>query len=66
MMQMQSYIEMKEKVLSRHSDLRVQELLNALNERLLSREQVFDKIASIVGSDVSFYQYRDGSYFFCD
>lgn len=47
-------------------DVRVQELLRALNERILPPETVHDKVCSIAGSPIHFYQYRDGSYYICD
>jgi len=48
------------------ADWRVQELLWALNERILTQDTVFAKVRSIAGSQVRFYQYRDGSYYICE
>ncbi|MFC1850117.1 hypothetical protein ACFL27_08000 [candidate division CSSED10-310 bacterium] len=48
------------------TDWRVQELLRALNDQILSLETVSGKITSIVGFPIKIYRYRDGSYFICE
>lgn len=48
------------------SDSRVKELLEALNEKILSRDTVYNEIISIIGTPIHFYQYRDGTYYICE
>lgn len=47
-------------------DVRVKELLHALNERILPKEIVTHKLARIAGFPIRFYRYRDGTYYICD